>query len=504
MQNPNGWKYTRMDQHSTNKELERLIANQQTLLDVMPEMVLLVDNDRAIEYMNPSAVLFFGDLKNSSDNIRSDEIRTSLLQEVKKQLGTSKRNGVMTTVIHNYHLEYSIAPFVGYRGDNLYWLIMRDATERKNHEQEMALFHSNIELILYQKINELKESELIRNKLLNQLNTLKNNLEFQPTEGTMVGSSKALRELRDMVHQVAKSDATILITGESGTGKELVANLIRETSNRNEKPFLKINCNTINDSLLESDLFGYEKGSFTGAHARRKGKFEVVDGGTIFLDEIGDISPRMQAALLRVLQDGEIIRVGGNSPIRVDVRIIAATNRDLALAVQEGTFRLDLYYRLNIINISIPPLRERKEDIVGLVTHFVRRYRLAFKKDVNFVPKSIMTRLSNHHWPGNIRELENVIQRAVLMSKSNVITEQELIFDLPAGEEKDKSYLSLLQKFEGLPLKKITSEMERDIILHILAKYNGNVAKTAQVLKIGKTAFYDKLKRYDISAKNLK
>ena len=320
----------------------------------------------------------------------------------------------------------------------------------------------------------------------------------------MVGSSKALRELRDMVHQVAKSDATILITGESGTGKELVANLIRETSNRNEKPFLKINCNTINDSLLESDLFGYEKGSFTGAHARRKGKFEVVDGGTIFLDEIGDISPRMQAALLRVLQDGEIIRVGGNSPIRVDVRIIAATNRDLALAVQEGTFRLDLYYRLNIINISIPPLRERKEDIVGLVTHFVRRYRLAFKKDVNFVPKSIMTRLSNHHWPGNIRELENVIQRAVLMSKSNVITEQELIFDLPAGEEKDKSYLSLLQKFEGLPLKKITSEMERDIILHILAKYNGNVAKTAQVLKIGKTAFYDKLKRYDISAKNLK
>ena len=504
MQNPNGWKYTRMDQHSTNKELERLIANQQTLLDVMPEMVLLVDNDRAIEYMNPSAVLFFGDLKNSSDNIRSDEIRTSLLQEVKKQLGTSKRNGVMTTVIHNYHLEYSIAPFVGYRGDNLYWLIMRDATERKNHEQEMALFHSNIELILSQKINELKESELIRNKLLNQLNTLKNNLEFQPTEGTMVGSSKALRELRDMVHQVAKSDATILITGESGTGKELVANLIRETSNRNEKPFLKINCNTINDSLLESDLFGYEKGSFTGAHARRKGKFEVVDGGTIFLDEIGDISPRMQAALLRVMQDGEIIRVGGNSPIRVDVRIIAATNRDLALAVQEGTFRLDLYYRLNIINISIPPLRERKEDIVGLVTHFVRRYRLAFKKDVNFVPKSIMTRLSNHHWPGNIRELENVIQRAVLMSKSNVITEQELIFDLPAGEEKDKSYLSLLQKFEGLPLKKITSEMERDIILHILAKYNGNVAKTAQVLKIGKTAFYDKLKRYDISAKNLK
>jgi transcriptional regulator with PAS, ATPase and Fis domain len=501
---PIGWKPTIMDTRSTNKEIDRLISNQRTLLDVMPEMVLLVNNNKAIEYMNPSAVHFFGDLVDESSNSGAAEIRDSLLEEVKHQLKSSKRNGIVTTVMNNYHLEYSIAPFAGYRGDNLHWLIMRDVTQQKKHEQEMSLFHSNIELILSQKINELKESELIRNKLLKQLNSLKSHLDNQPSEGTMVGSSKALSELRDMVFQVAKSDATILITGESGTGKELVANLIRETSNRNEKPFLKINCNTINDSLLESDLFGYEKGSFTGAHAQRKGKFEVVDGGTIFLDEIGDISPRMQAALLRVLQDGEIIRVGGNSPIKVDVRIIAATNRDLAMAVKEGTFRLDLYYRLNIINISIPPLRERKEDIVDLVTHFVRRYRLAFKKDVNFLPKSIITRLSNHHWPGNIRELENVIQRAVLMAKSNMITEQELIFDVPAGEENDQSYVSLLQKFDGLSLKKITAEMERDIILYSLAKHNGNVAKTAQILKIGKTAFYDKLKRYDISAKSHK
>jgi transcriptional regulator with PAS, ATPase and Fis domain len=497
-------KTTKMDQQSTNNELDRLIGNQQALLDAMPEMVLLVNNGKAIEYMNPSATHFFGDLKDKSGNSNTSELRDTLLGEIKRQLKASQRNGIVTTVINNFHLECSIAPFIGYRGDDLHWLIIRNITERKNQEQEIALFHSNIELILSQKINELNESELIRNKLLKQLNSLKSNLENQPTDGTMVGSSRCLSELRDMVHQVAKSDATILITGESGTGKELVANMIREASNRNEKPFLKINCNTINDSLLESDLFGYEKGSFTGAHARKKGKFEVVDGGTIFLDEIGDISPRMQAALLRVLQDGEIIRVGGNSPIRVDVRIIAATNRDLAMAVQEGSFRLDLYYRLNIINISIPPLRERKEDIIDLVSHFVRRYRLAFKKDVNFVPKSIVNRLSNHHWPGNIRELENVIQRAVLMAKSNVITEQDLIFDVPAGEEKDKSYLTLVQKFEGLSLKRIIAEMERDILLHSLAKYNGNVAKTADILKIGKTAFYDKLKRYDISAKDHK
>jgi transcriptional regulator with PAS, ATPase and Fis domain len=493
-----------MDRQSVDKELDRIIGNQRSLLDVMPEMVLLISNGKTIEFMNPSAARFFGDFKSTGNTSSSAELRETLLNEVKRQIKSSIKNGVISTSIKNFHLDYSVAPFQGYRGDKLHWLIIRDVTEQKNHAQEMALFHSNIELILSQKINELKESEIIRNKLLKQLNSLKSNLESQTNDETMVGSSKCLSELRDMVHQVAKSDATILITGESGTGKELVANMIRETSNRNEKPFLKINCNTINDSLLESDLFGYEKGSFTGAHARKKGKFEVVDGGTIFLDEIGDISPRMQAALLRVLQDGEIIRVGGNSPIRVDVRIIAATNRDLALAVQEGIFRLDLYYRLNIINISIPPLRERKEDIIDLVSHFVRRYRLAFKKDVNFVPKSIINRLSNHHWPGNVRELENVIQRAVLMAKSNVITEQDLIFDVPAGEEKEKSYLTMVQKFEGLSLRRIIAEMERDIILHSLAKYNGNVAKTADILKIGKTAFYDKLKRYDISAKDHK
>jgi transcriptional regulator with PAS, ATPase and Fis domain len=320
----------------------------------------------------------------------------------------------------------------------------------------------------------------------------------------MVGSSRALSELRDMVFQVAKSDATILITGESGTGKELVANLLRETSNRNNKPFLKINCNTINDSLLESDLFGHEKGSFTGADSKRKGKFEVVDGGTIFLDEIGDISPRMQAALLRVLQDGEIIRVGGNSSVKVDVRVIAATNCDLAKMVQDGTFRLDLYYRLNIINISIPPLRERKEDILDLTTYFVRKYRQAFKKDINFLPQSIVDRLLIHQWPGNVRELENVIQRAVLMAKNHTISENELFFDLQPGEKNQPQQKNYLGSVDGRTLKSLVADYEKDVISFALEKNQGNVAHTVKQLDIGKTAFYDKLKRYNISPKELK
>ncbi len=493
-----------MKHSNSTKDLDRLIVNQRTLFEAMPEMVMLVNGDISIEYMNPSAEKFFENITDKPSNRNSElpEVFSTLLEKVMTQINRPDREKISSIKINGSQFEYSIASCNGYRGDILHWLIMRDVTDRKKQEEEIDQFNTNIEQILSEKIKKLHESEETRQHLLKQLNTLKSNLENHQAEGTMVGSSGSLKGIREMVHQVATSDATVLITGESGTGKELVANLIRETSDRNKKPFLKINCNTINDSLLESDLFGYEKGSFTGAHARKKGKFEVVDNGTIFLDEIGDISPRMQAALLRVLQDGEIIRVGGNAPIQVDVRVIAATNKDLATAVKEGTFRLDLFYRLNIINIALPALRERKEDIIDLVSHFIRRYRTAFKKHVDFVPKSIIDRLKNHHWPGNVRELENVIQRAVLMAKTNIITDQELMFDLQPDMDQEESYISFVQKLDGLPLKSMVAEMERDIIIHNLSKNNGNVNKTSKSLKIGKTALYDKMKRYGISPKD--
>jgi transcriptional regulator with PAS, ATPase and Fis domain len=307
-----------------------------------------------------------------------------------------------------------------------------------------------------------------------------------------------------MIHQVSGSDATILITGESGTGKELVANLIKATSSRADKPFLKINCNAINDSLLEADLFGYEKGAFTGATARKVGKFEVVDGGTIFLDEIGDISPRMQVSLLRVLQNGEVIRVGSNDPIQVDVRVIAATNVDLAQAVKEKKFRLDLFYRLNIINIDIPPLRERKEDILELVSHFVSHYREAFKKEIDFVPKSVINRLLLHDWPGNVRELENLIQRAVLMAKGKMITEDDLMFDQDPRDENQRGGFDICAKLGHLAMRDMLAEVETAIIHQALGKCQGNVALAAGKLKIGKTALYEKMKQRGISAKSLK
>jgi transcriptional regulator with PAS, ATPase and Fis domain len=495
-----------MQTEDSIQDIQRLVHNQQNLLESIPEMVMLVKDSESIEYMNPSARDFFGDLRKESmkGHSASNQNVRSLLNIVAKTIQDNTIESTLETTFNEHHLEYTLAPFQGYKGDSLLWFFVRDLTETKSQLEELTLFHTSIETILSHKIHELKESERTRRSLSKELNSLKEHLKDRPEEGKMVGSSRSLTELRDMVFQVAKSDATILITGESGTGKELVANLIRESSNRNEKPFLKINCNAINDSLLESDLFGHEKGAFTGAEGKRKGKFEVVDGGTIFLDEIGDISPRMQAALLRVLQDGEIIRVGGNSAVKIDVRVIAATNKDLAAMVQDGNFRLDLFYRLNIINISIPPLRERRDDINDLVTHFIRRYRQAFKKEISFFPQSILNQLIQHDWPGNVRELENVIQRAVLMSKNNAITENELIFDVLPGEENQPQQKNYLLQLDGQPLKSILADIEKDIIIYSLDKNHGNVVKTVKQLEIGKTAFYDKLKRYSISPKEHK
>ncbi|WP_136798255.1 sigma-54 interaction domain-containing protein [Desulfosediminicola ganghwensis] len=318
----------------------------------------------------------------------------------------------------------------------------------------------------------------------------------------MVGSTPQMIELHDLILQVAPTDTTVLITGESGTGKEIVADLLQELSSREKKPYLKINCNAFNDSILESELFGHEKGAFTGAESRKKGKFEIVDGGTIFLDEIGDISPRMQSSLLRVLQDGEIIRVGGNHPIKINIRIIAATNTDLATAIQREKFRLDLFYRLNIIHIPVPPLRERKDDIRELTFHFIRKFETVFNKQLDSISESALSSLMNHDWPGNVRELENLIQRAVLIAKTNEIVEKELVFT-PYPRAPARSPSRPLPRLSNKSLKSMLSEFERDIILQALRESRGNVAAAAESLQLGKTSLYEKMKRFGISSKDI-
>ncbi|MCL2341034.1 MAG: sigma 54-interacting transcriptional regulator [Proteobacteria bacterium] len=486
-------------------EVQRLSTNWQTLLDAVPEMVFLLRDDGEIQYANRSAKAYFGEPCPQSVCETLQEACKNCREILSSPTASRADSTVSEAIIDSMQVEYSSAPFVGYAGETLIMLIMRDITQRKNYERELLQFNTSIETILEQKIGELQASEETRVRLSRQVNSLKSQLGHYHKADKMVGRSRKMRELREMIHQVSTSDATILITGESGTGKELVANLVKATSPRDDKPFLKINCNAINDSLLEADLFGYEKGAFTGAQNRKIGKFEVVDGGTIFLDEIGDISPRMQVALLRVLQNGEIIRVGGTEPVRINVRVIAATNVDLTQAVKEKRFRLDLYYRLNIINIDIPPLRERKEDIVELVSHFVNHYRDAFKKEIDFVPKSTINRLLAHDWPGNVRELENLIQRAVLMAKGKMITESDLIFDQdPNLSAQQSDSFNIDDRLGAHTLKSILADFEAAIIQRALHKYSGNVSTAANHLKIGKTALYDKIKQHGISAKTIK
>jgi Nif-specific regulatory protein len=486
-------------------ESSKLIENKNNLLDIIPGMILLLSKENRIEVANPAAIDFFGDILNPEYQMSPEEKRRvhDLFSILQKDIKTGAMRITKDVFLGDSYLELTVSSFNRHTDDNSSWIFIRNATESQKQLEKLSLLHNSIETILSRKILELSESEKKHQTLSTELNALKEHLQELPTEGKLVGSSRALSELREMVYQVAKSDSTILITGEAGTGKELVANLIRESSNRHDKPFLKINCSTFSENILESDLFVHDKEAFTDAAFMRKSKFEVMDGGTIFLDEIGDLSPRMQATLLRVLQDREIVRGDGKRPFKVNVRIIAATNRNLQEMVKDGSFRQDLFYRLNIINLSIPPLRERKEDIVDLTTHFVRKYRKAFRKEISFLPQPILDRLFLHQWPGNVRELENIIQRAVLMAKNNVITENELFFASPEeGENRPGSNFPL--NTEGRSLKSIVADLEKKVITSMLKENRGNVNETAERLELGKTALYEKMKRYHLSAKEFK
>jgi DNA-binding NtrC family response regulator len=262
--------------------------------------------------------------------------------------------------------------------------------------------------------------------------------------GDIIGNSASLRELLKQVETVAPTDSTVLISGETGTGKELIARSIHKKSQRSGRAFVSVNCAALPPSLIPSELFGHEKGAFTGAMQRRLGRFELADGGTIFLDEVGELPPDTQVALLRVLQEREFERVGGGRPIRVDVRVIAATNRDLKTAVADGTFRRDLFYRLNVFPVEVPPLRERKDDIPLLVWHFIQRFAKRMNKVVDTISSATMDALRQYHWPGNIRELQNVIERSVILCETEIfsIDESWLCQKLPESEADNQLYLS--------------------------------------------------------------
>ena len=323
--------------------------------------------------------------------------------------------------------------------------------------------------------------------LLLQKKELEERLEKNTSIENIIGNSSAIRKIFEEIKKVAPTKATVLITGESGVGKELVANAIHNFSQRKSKPFVKVHCAALAETLLESELFGHEKGAFTGAIERKRGRFELSNKGSIFLDEIGEINQNIQIKLLRVLQEKQIERVGSSDPIDVDTRVIAATNKNLEKEMKEGRFREDLYYRLNVVHIFIPPLRERREDIPLLVDAFVKEFSNENGKEISSIEPKARSAIYNYDWPGNIRQLRNCIESAVVMTSDNILHFEDLPF-------KEKTENELIK----IPVGSTMKEAEREIIIRTLGHENNNKKRVADILGIGRKTLYRKLKEYNI------
>jgi Nif-specific regulatory protein len=373
-------------------------------------------------------------------------------------------------------------------------IVLRYKRER-DYDQSIKFFSIVGSMIAQAvKVNRLIESE--KQRLVDENLTLKMELRERYDFSNIVGTSRPMQDVYAQVAQVARTNTTVLIRGESGTGKELIARAIHYNSLRAAKPFVKVSCAALPESLIEAELFGHEKGAFTGAHGRKKGRFELADRGTLFLDEIGDLSPSTQVKILRVLQEREFERLGGTDTIKVDVRLIAATNRDLEEAIRQGTFREDLYYRFNVFTIFLPPLRERKSDALLLADHFLEKYARLHQKDIRRISTPAIDMLTSYHWPGNVRELENCIERAVLICEGNVIHGHHLPPTLQTAEASGTvPRVSLAEAVEAY---------EKDLVLDALKTARGNITRAARLLSTTKRILGYKVKRYGISPSRFK
>jgi len=352
---------------------------------------------------------------------------------------------------------------------------------------------SIISSMIGQAVRLRQQMRIERNQLLEENIHLKEQLKDRFRPANIIGNSNAMQAVYDLIAQVSKSNTTVLIWGESGTGKELVANAIHYNSLRASKPFIKINCAALPETVIESELFGHEKGAFTGAIGQRKGRFELAHGGTIFLDEVGDLSPATQIKLLRVLQEKEFERVGGIATIKTDVRIITATNRNLELLVSEEKFREDLYYRLNVFPIYMPPLKERKTDVLLLADFFVEKYSKANHKNICRISTPAIDMLMSYHWPGNVRELENCIERAVILSNDDVIRGHHLPPTLQTAEATGTA--------AGGNLHEALNNLERELILDALKSSRGNQTKAARLLGLTERLMGLRVKKHGIEPK---
>jgi Nif-specific regulatory protein len=344
------------------------------------------------------------------------------------------------------------------------------------------------------KIQRLAEAE--RQRLLDENSHLRQELQEKYDFANIIGTSGPMRRVYEQVAQVAATNTTVLVRGDSGTGKELIAHAIHYHSPRSRKPFLKVSCAALPATLIESELFGYERGAFTGAQARKKGRFELADGGTLFLDEVGELDLSTQVKLLRVLQEREFERLGGTETIRANVRLIAATNKDLEKSIAEGTFRDDLYYRLNVFAVFVPPLRERKSDVLLLADHFLQKYAGENSKSIRRISTPCIDMLMSYHWPGNVRELENAIERAVVVCDGNVLHAHHLPPSLQTAEASGTGFTRSLET--------AVAALEKDLILDALKSTRGNRAKAARLLETTERIMNYKVRKYGIDPKRFR
>lgn len=362
-------------------------------------------------------------------------------------------------------------------------------------EEDVRLM-SIIASMIAQAVRLRQEHQDERKRLLEENTRLQNELQERFRPANIIGRSGAMQDVFDLIGQVAKSDATVLIRGESGVGKELVAHAIHYNSQRASKPFIRVNCAALPESVIESELFGHEKGAFTGATQQRHGRFELANGGTIFLDEIGDLAPQTQVRLLRILQEREFERVGGQETLKVDVRVITATNRELEVMIKDNSFRQDLYYRLNVFPIHIPPLKERRTDILELANFFVEKYSKANHKYVRRISTPAIDMLMSYHWPGNVRELENCIERAVLLTNDDVVHGHHLPPTLQTAEASNTPMKGTLEE--------CLEQVEREMIIESLKIAKGNKARAARDLGITERLMGLRVSKYGVDTRQFR
>ncbi|MFZ0815208.1 MAG: sigma 54-interacting transcriptional regulator, partial [Candidatus Sulfotelmatobacter sp.] len=465
------WHMAIVQDVTERKQSEERLREYERVVEGLEEMIVVVDRDYRYVIANRAYLGYRGIEKSQAIGHRVDEVVDKELFETKIK---AKIDECFQGRVVQYEMEYEFSmagkrhilvsyfPIEGPTGVDRIAAVVQDITEKVRREEERKLSEEALRQNVTQLQQVTEELRQTKEKLAEEKLYLEEAIDTELGFGEIIGRSGALKEVMAKAAKVAPSDATVLLLGETGTGKELVARAIHRMSNRRENSFIKLNCAAIPSGLLESELFGHEKGAFTGAVAKKLGRLELADGGTLFLDEIGEIPLDLQPKLLRVVQDQEFERLGGTRTLKVNFRLLAATNRDLLQSVRQNEFRSDLYYRLNVFPIRIPPLRERREDIRLLIEHFVRKYASRMNKSITSIPVKTIETLVQWSWPGNIRELENFVERSVILTPGSVLQSPLSELHTTADEAKRRSSVTL-------------RDQERERILHTLRECKGRL-----------------------------